>query len=552
MEIKRDIGDFNGEITALTYLGQTYRILRQFGESERCLITADSLTHSRRGSTLGWQIKYELAKVHEKKGDHDEAIKEYRKAIDLVENQRNMLQSEDFRIGFFKDKSFLYADAISLLYSQQRFGEAFELAERSRSRTFLDMLGSRFIKSLHRTAELQRLDSIDLLISEQEKEVSEKTGTQDLSLLLDARKKLMDKISRSGLEVSSLVTVTPFSIDSLQALISENQTILEYYIAPGFLYIFVVNRMTAHCVRVEISNFRMLAMVQNFRQELQNPRSQKHRASAKSLYRILIHPVIGSIQTDRLIMIPHEQLHYIPFAALMDESDRYLIDRFALTTLPSASLLRYIVQKRKKSGSDLAALSFLGLGNPDAPKFAWLQEAENEVRTIGDMFTLKEILTRDQATKGAFLNRGKNYDIIHFACHGVFDINEPLKSALILSGESEVKGNLTVKELFACPLPRTQMVVLSACETGLAKFIKGDELIGFSRAFIYAGTPSVLTSLWQVSDVSTAKLMIMLYKNLNMTDKPGSLRQAQLNLKSTKGYEHPFYWSAFQITGDYQ
>ena len=112
---------------------------------------------------------------------------------------------------------------------------------------------------------------------------------------------------------------------------------------------------------------------------------------------------------------------------------------------------------------------------------------------------------------------------------------------------------LSAYELFGLDLKRTSLVVLSACETGLSEVMKGDELIGLSRGFIYAGTPSLVVTLWEVADDSTGALMIEFYRNLKAgMDKPGALRQAQLFLKSRPEFEHPFFWAPFVMIGDWK
>lgn len=172
------------------------------------------------------------------------------------------------------------------------------------------------------------------------------------------------------------------------------------------------------------------------------------------------------------------------------------------------------------------------------------------------------------------------HDILHFAAHAELSNDDPLSSAILLAKGGEEDGRLTVKEIFEMELD-ADLVVLSGCETGLGKLSRGDELVGLTRAFIYAGTPSVVASLWKVEDQSTAALMGSIYKNLKTMSKAEALRQAQLELIRskvgadllamrgvggiTKGGEvagvgslspisvssaHPYFWAPFVLVGD--
>jgi CHAT domain-containing protein len=128
-----------------------------------------------------------------------------------------------------------------------------------------------------------------------------------------------------------------------------------------------------------------------------------------------------------------------------------------------------------------------------------------------------------------------------------------MQSALLLSSDDKNDGRLEVSEIFDLDLQGTNLVVLSACETAAVTIEGGDDLVGLSRGFIYAGTPSLLATLWKVDDKSTEKLMRDFYinwrtKNLSKAD---ALRQAQLSLKTDKRYNHPYYWAPFVIIGDW-
>jgi CHAT domain-containing protein len=158
-------------------------------------------------------------------------------------------------------------------------------------------------------------------------------------------------------------------------------------------------------------------------------------------------------------------------------------------------------------------------------------------------------LLRKDANEAALRQYGSGFRYLHFATHGEFNSDAPLKSALLLSRDREHDGLLTVDKLYSMKLD-ADLVTLSACETGLGKIANGDDVVGLTRGFLYAGASSIVASLWKVDDKATSYLMTRFYDNLERSDKREALRQAQ---RDTLGrYAHPYYWAAFQLTGNAQ
>lgn len=134
----------------------------------------------------------------------------------------------------------------------------------------------------------------------------------------------------------------------------------------------------------------------------------------------------------------------------------------------------------------------------------------------------------------------------HFATHGELNESEPLSSAVLLVPGGGEDGRLEVREVFGLDL-RARLVVLSACETGLGKLSRGDELVGLQRAFLYAGTPAVVTTLWKVDDRASYELVRAFYDRLDGAGPVAALRQAQI--EALRAFPHPFAWAAFGLTG---
>jgi CHAT domain-containing protein len=294
-----------------------------------------------------------------------------------------------------------------------------------------------------------------------------------------------------------------------------------------------LNSVTQETLTKTIEAFRRFAT-------LKNP----HPLNLQQLHEWLIAPVKPYLTTSKLAIVPHGVLHYLPFAALSD-GKRYLSDDYTLVTLPSASVLRFLPEKRKPSTGTL-----LALGNPTTTEpLPALHYAEQEVKTIAQLYGM-QALVGAAATETAVFSQAGSAGILHIAAHGKYNRHNPLFSTLYLAPDDQHDGRLEVHDIYGLDLTSaTNLVVLSACQTQMGFLSKGDEVVSLNRAFLYAGTPSVMASLWSVDDKVTGLLMERFYTHLRsgMT-KAEALRQAQMDVRAE--YPHPYYWAAFVLTGD--
>ena len=290
------------------------------------------------------------------------------------------------------------------------------------------------------------------------------------------------------------------------------------------------------------------------------------------LYRDLLAPVESAFRdAQRLIVVPDGVLAYLPFEIIGRE--KRLIERFAVSYSPSASVLATLRDRLHGSAPPEKALLAFGdavyaaagaRGGP-APvvsgergfDLTQLPNTRTEVTGIRALFpaaTSRVYLgaeAREETVKGEPLDP---YRFIHFAVHGLYDEEQPARSgiAMSMSANSREDGILQVREIMRLRL-RAEMVTLSACQTGLGKLLAGEGVMGMSRAFLYAGADSVLISLWNVNDASTAELMKLVYRNLTRgLRRDEALRAAKLQLmrgpQST--WRHPYYWAPFVLLGD--
>jgi CHAT domain-containing protein len=245
----------------------------------------------------------------------------------------------------------------------------------------------------------------------------------------------------------------------------------------------------------------------------------------------------------------------VPFAALTD-GQRSLLDDYTLTYLPNASVLPFIRQNAGRAGG-----TSLILGNPatadldttaslatERDQLGPLPFAEQEAKAIAALYATAPLI-HTAATESIVRQQAGELGILHLAAHGYYNAVAPLNSLIALAPDGANDGWLTAGETYGLNLQQADLVVLSACQTQLGELSAGDELVGLSRAFIYAGTPSLVATLWSVDDASTQFLMERFYGYLqDGMGKASALRQAQLD--TMKEYPSPYYWAAFTLIGN--
>jgi CHAT domain-containing protein len=270
------------------------------------------------------------------------------------------------------------------------------------------------------------------------------------------------------------------------------------------------------------------------------------------LYQWLIEPVetylpAANTNTPALLgIIPHDTLHYLPFgllhAASTEPSLPLLLDNYNLFSAPSAASLAYVLARRKPVDNSLLALA-----NPSAPGAPFLAYAEREAQTVAALYQT-EAQIGVEAGEGAFKQQAGHFGIVHIAAHSDLSSESPLFSAILLSEGGSDDGRLETHEIFNLDLTQTHLVVLSACETHLGQLSRGDEIVGIERAFLRAGAPSLLSTLWPVDDIATAYFMQSFYTHLRQDQpKAAALRLAQQETR--EAFPEPYFWAGVILVG---
>lgn len=486
-------------------------------------------------SELHYIARTDRARIALREGNDEAAVVHLKEAIIVIEKQRSSINTENYKLGFAGSKQAIYADIIGALLRLGRIDEAFEYTERAKARALVDLLASKKKFGVGLDGAETRALLLQLAILEQESRRFTASTKGDATRSVDD---VLEKVRAVSSELESLVSVSTSSAAEISSLLRPDEALIEYYYHGKNAYAFVIRK--AGIKAFTISAIGLRDDVADFRASIDYVQSDDWKKPAKALYGRLIAPVVRSLQGVRhLTIVPHGVLHYLPFNVLGDS--RAMIERFTMRLLPSASTLRYL-DKKKSPTADLLVFGNPDLGNPALD----LPGAEQEANDIAGLWKDSRVLFRKSATESVAKTSTGTFRFLHFASHGEFNPDEPMKSRLLLSPDGENDGDLTVSEIYDIKL-NAEMVTLSACETGLGDVKNGDDVVGLIRGFLYAGARSVVASLWKVPDESTRYLMTAFYQNLKGMDQRSALQRAQLSTRAK--FRHPAYWAAFQMTG---
>ncbi len=547
-----DIGNTINQAKVLVAMGNCHLQLGQIEPAKERFEQALRLSRKMALRETVWRSLYGLGLIYKQQGILEKARKQLADALDVIEQMRADIQITQLRDSFVADKMEVYEALVSVLLNMGRQAEAFYTAERSRARNLIDLLGNRKLRlGKGQDQELfDRINSLKVSILEQEKLVAQAedkeaktTYQKTLDNLEDRYKDLLLRIQAEKPELASLVTVDPLSAKNVTNLLDPEVTLLSYYLLPEEVVCWILSSTKIELVRIPVKRSQINDLVLEFRRTLQN--LEPYESKAQELSSLLVEPVAEHFsQAKQIGIVPHRMLHYLSFAPL-DFKSSSLVETHPLFYLPSASILRYTLKRRTEKKNP----KVLAIGNPtlDNPQLE-LPFAEHEVQSIGWNFSRLTTLMREEATEGWLVDNVHRYQVVHIASHGKYEPLNPLFSSLKLADDPREDGDLKAAEVFGLKI-QADMVVLSACQSGLGDIQAGDEVVGLNRAFMFAGTHTMVSSLWRVSDISTAILMKQFYREYLRTDKASSLRRAMLHVKSY--YPHPGYWAAFILTGDY-
>ena len=494
-----------------------------------------------------------LGFVHEKRGNLAQAESFYDQELAVNESLRSSARIEELKTGVSSLYAGLLWPAILLKFKLGKWTEAFELAERARARTFLDQMNGAHL-DLHKGADPALADQeqdlrfdMRALDEKLRKERRDNPRSEATALMAanfkekaEAYAALLIRLKASNPAYAELQSYVPRPLTEIQRLLGPQSTLISYYVAADKTLAFVVGSDSLQAIEIPVKETDLRAAIDWFRDfaSLRDPQPE----GLKQLYGWLIAPIRQYIKTAQVIIVPHGLLHYVPFAALTG-GHGYFGDERAITYLPSASILPALRRRIQPAGQRM-----LTIAQSLAPGLSALRHADEEARSVARLFGAHSLLT-GRPTRAEFLKQASRYNMLHIAAHAEMNATSPLFSRILLSPGNDDSGAIEVREIYGMDLARTDLVVLSSCQTQLGRQSKGDDIVALNRAFLYAGASSVIASLWTVDDEATSFLMNSFYGHLKHgMSKAAALQAAQIATR--KKYPHPYYWAAFVLSGD--
>jgi CHAT domain-containing protein/tetratricopeptide (TPR) repeat protein len=544
-EADRVLGDLG---PARELLERTLQKAEEHGQpqiAERCL--------SSLGAVALDQNNFDLAELY------------FKRAIRITEELRAPIPGEEFRTAFFSNRISPYHQLakLCLAVGEERAGEALNFVERAKSRALADALAGRIVLAtaarddfevhLQRQAEKLR-EELNYLYNQMHRSVRGALPLQDGNSelereLLERERRLLEitrQLQHRGARADSANHEQDlFSIERLQTALGAERALVEYTTIDDQLVAFVVTDQGVEVVRELGSESEIVAKIQRCRFQIDTLRygstevrshlkalTERTQQHLRSLYDRLLRTIEPRIGARHLVIVPHGALHYLPFQALHD-GNNYLIERREVSFAPSAVVLLQCLDRPIR---ELKTALLLGLADEQIPG------VHEELDVLDNIFTKVKRFSNEAATTHALIHNSTEVDVLHLACHAQFRSDNPLFSSLRLAN-----GWFTARDAYALKL-NCALVTLSACETGMNAVAPGDELMGLTRGFLSAGSPTVMMSLWTVDDEATTELMTSFYSELVGSGScAAALRAAQIKLLNER--PHPFFWSPFVLAG---
>jgi CHAT domain-containing protein/tetratricopeptide (TPR) repeat protein len=511
------------------------------------------------GPDARWEGHWLLSRALSRLGRTVEAIDAGRRAVESVERVRATLASGILRTSFADSRQRVYSDLALALLGAGRVSEAFETADAARAHAptghALAPSASQMPPGLQPVAERELLlRRIDVLIDSLNAGAEPDEGRR--SRLAEARRDYEAFVVREAEEARAPRSfgLGAASEPEIQAALDRGEALLEYLVTPDTLVVFVVRSSETTVARTPIRAQNLASRVRLAREAIASPLGQTRLPPRilEGLFATLMQPVLATgalAGVERLLIVPHGVLSYLPFAALRDSiSGEYLVQRFTLSQLPSASALPALRDRARLREATTTAL---------APFPGALPGSRAEVEAVTRYQRQSRSFMGDQASEAALRASLARPGVVHVATHGVMNARSPLFSRVELAGgdgaTSEDDGRLEVHEILEMQAA-ANLVFLSGCETGLGsagstRFDPGEDFTTLAEAFLGAGVEYVIATLWKVDDSSSASLAGLFYQGLTRLGPAEALAAAQRAMLTRSGENQPFHWAGYVAAG---
>ena len=532
-------------------------------EAERLARSALETSRSLEALPLSHAAHHVLARVAEHTGQAHQALAEYEAAVGDLERVQSSLATE-LRTEYLGDKLRLFHDAIDLCIAHNELERGLDYLERAKSRALVDYLASRPEVAIQPRTDTERelIDQLNVLREEHNWFYSRLHGTgpgdagtpaperERMTLqqaVADRERRIVRIQERLALlrDSEGLESIGPRpGVQAAWLPRIPDAILLEYVFTEDRGAVFIVTPSGLAVERLATGTSGLRRLLNRWDLSLEAAaRSIRHKQSLErltqnangllaSLYDVLLRPVADHLDgAGHVIVVPYGPTHGVPFHALFDGS-RYLAERSEVWTAPSTGLLRLCAQRARRDLSNPLVVGYSG---------GQLAGVLDEVRRVSELLG-GVCYVEDEATRNLVLAEAANHSLVHLAAHGEARLDNPLFAHLSLAD-----GQLGMADIVTTRLDGA-LVTLSACETGRTAVVGGDELVGLSRGFLFAGASTLIQSLWRVDDTSTVALMEAFYRGLIAGQTPGAaLRNAQLGCLESGA--HPYVWAPFQVVG---
>jgi CHAT domain-containing protein len=570
-ELER-LGDPVAEAFALGALGELEAAAGMPLAADSAYARGLGLLEGRVATEVRWRLQFGRALAARASGNLDSAVRDLRAAADDIDRTAEGLALAERRSAYKADKADVYSQLALTERMRGRLAAAFEATERLRARETLELLHQGRISAATGIPG-------DVAVREQDLRVRITELTRDVEPIepgssgavrgpsapeaspgaLEALQRVRAEYAELLLEIreraprhAELLAPRPADWRDVARRLTPGTALVEYLLTDSGSVAFVVSSDSLAAVDLGIRRGDLARLVEFSRAMLETsgPGETQWQGPARRLHQYLIAPaeeagLLGGI--ERLVIVPHAELYYVPFAALVDERGSHLVERYTLGFAPSASVWLALGDRPRS----VPAAGVLALApSPEALRASG-REVTSVARFVGDG---ARVLRGARASEAAVRELVGEYQILHLATYGSLNRRNPLFSFVDLAAGGGHDGRLEVHEVFGLEIS-ADLVVLSACQTALgsgtlADVPAGDDWIGLTRAFLHAGADRVVATLWAVGDESTADLMERFYQaRARGLDDATALAEAQRAMLRRPASAHPFHWAGVVITG---
>jgi CHAT domain-containing protein len=539
-----------------------------------------------------------LGRLEMKSGNYEIAEKHLRQSIEITENMRRLSTSRELTAAFSATVHDRYERYIQCLMrnhheseSTSRVALAFETSESARARSLAELLRvndtnllssvdpelSKKERSLRQLLRIKEDRRVALLRKKYQKSDLERLDAEQEQLNTEY-KNVLATINERYPAFGQLTQPQSWNLRRIQeeVIADDNTLLLEFILGPDKSIVWAVTRnsITSHELPSEAAIDGAVRKVYKLLESAKPENKNELGHASQELAQMVLSPVADQLQKQRILVAADGALNYIPFQILpVTANAEPLVAQHEVINVPSASILGELRRETARRGSRNKVLAAFGdpvFGEnvPIVPS----RSDSGDPETIGPLFyaareiaNLREVASEEQtyavtesdATRDQLLKLDlSQYSILHFATHGLLRPSSPENSGLWLSTIDHegkpVDGFVGLQDIYSLRAP-VDLVVLSACQTGLGKDTRGEGLIGLTRGFMYAGATSVIASVWKVEDEATAELMKRFYTEMLKNGKTPSqaLRLAQNSIRQEPQWSAPHYWAGFTLQGEY-